>query len=78
MKNYVQAIVSGLVDSPEGLMVYENSGESGTTLIEVRAPKSEVGKIIGKQGRTADAIRTLVNCLAARDRKKYVLRIIES
>lgn len=76
MKELVQYIASSLVDHPEAVQINEVAGEQ-TTVIELRVHKEDLGKVIGKQGKTARAIRTLLNAAATRSRKKTVLEILE-
>ena len=76
MKELVQHIVERLVDYPDQISVEEIEGET-TTVIEIRVAKTDLGKVIGKEGRIAKAIRTLMNATINRERKKSVLEIIE-
>jgi predicted RNA-binding protein YlqC (UPF0109 family) len=65
-----------LVDLPDQVSVNEITGEN-TTVIELKVAKEDIGKIIGKQGRTARAIRTVLNGASTKLRKRTVLEIIE-
>jgi predicted RNA-binding protein YlqC (UPF0109 family) len=65
-----------LVDVPDQVSVNEIAGEN-TTVIELKVAKEDIGKIIGKQGRTARAIRTVLNGASTKLRKRTVLEIIE-
>ena len=65
-----------LVDDPSSIDIKEVAGEK-VTIYELRAAKSDIGKVIGKRGRTASAIRTLMNAVSARQGKRAVLEIIE-
>jgi uncharacterized protein len=76
MRDLVEYIAKALVDEPEGVRVAEVEGER-VTVIELRVAQSDVGKVIGKQGRTARAIRTLLNANATKLRKRAVLEILE-
>ncbi len=76
MKELVTKIVQSLVDSPEKIEITEILGDK-TTVIELRVAKEDIGKVIGKQGRTAQAIRTLLNAASATERKRTVLEILE-
>jgi len=76
MKELVKHIVERLVDYPEQISVEEVEGEN-TTVIELRVAKTDLGKVIGKEGRIAKAIRTIMNATTNRERKKSVLEIIE-
>ena len=76
MKDLITEIVQALVDHPEEVSVNEIEG-SHTNVLEVKVAKADMGKIIGKQGRTAQAVRTLLNAAAGKTRKRYILEIIE-
>jgi len=69
-------IAKALVDNPEQVNVREVIGEQ-TTVLELRVAQSDLGKIIGKQGRTARAIRTLLGAAGMKLRKRFVLEILE-
>ncbi|MEJ2058358.1 MAG: KH domain-containing protein [Desulfofustis sp.] len=76
MKALVAHIAEALVDSPEQVQVTEN--ESGDMIgIELKVAQEDLGKVIGKQGRTARAIRSILSASAARDNKKARLDILE-
>lgn len=74
MKNLVEVITKALVDDPDSVVVTERQ-EGRTTVVEVRVAESDMGKVIGKQGRIAKAIRSVVKAAAARDDKKVVVDI---
>jgi predicted RNA-binding protein YlqC (UPF0109 family) len=76
MKDLIMEIVQALVDHPEEVSVNEVGG-SHTTVLEVRVAKTDMGKIIGKQGRTAQAIRTVLNAAAGKTRQRYIMEIVE-
>ena len=76
MKDLLIQIVKALVDNPEQVQVNEIEG-SQTVVLELRVANSDMGKVIGKQGRTAHAIRTLLNAASGKTRKRYVLEIVE-
>jgi predicted RNA-binding protein YlqC (UPF0109 family) len=76
MKELIEMIAKALVDSPEHVNVREIVGEQ-TTVLELRVSQSDLGKIIGKQGRTARAIRTLLGASGMKLRKRFVLEILE-
>jgi hypothetical protein len=76
MKDLVVFIAKALVDQPGDVVVTEVEGEQASVL-ELRVAKDDMGKVIGKQGRTAKAIRTVVNAAATRLKKRAVLEIIE-
>ena len=76
MKDLITEIVQALVDQPEEVSVNEIGG-SYTTMLEVSVAKTDMGKVIGKQGRTAQAIRTLLSAASGKNRKRYILEIME-
>ncbi|MBL7148789.1 MAG: KH domain-containing protein [Candidatus Cloacimonetes bacterium] len=76
MKELIEFIVKALVDDPSSINITEVVGDK-ITIYELRAAKSDIGKVIGKRGRTAGAIRTILNAVSARQGKRAVLEIIE-
>jgi predicted RNA-binding protein YlqC (UPF0109 family) len=76
LKDLVTFIAQSLVDRPEEVQVTEVEGEQ-TSVIELRVGKDDMGKVIGKQGRTARAIRTVISASATKMRKRVVLEILE-
>jgi uncharacterized protein len=76
MKDLVQMIAKALVDNPEQVVVTEVEGEQ-TTVLELRVAPSDLGKVIGKQGRTARCIRTLLGAAGMKLKKRFVLEILE-
>ena len=76
MKDLIIKIVKSLVDHPDEVSINE-IGSAHTTVLEVRVAKTDLGKIIGKKGRTAQAIRTILSAVAAKARDKYILEIVE-
>lgn len=76
MKELVEVIAKALVDNPEGVSVTERA-EGKTTVIEVRVADGDMGKVIGKQGRIAKAIRSVVKAAAAKEDKKVVVDIVQ-
>lgn len=76
MRDLVEVIARGLVDDPSSVRVAEVESEN-VTVIELRVGPGELGKIIGKQGRTARAIRTILNANATKLRRRAVLEILE-
>ena len=75
-KELVEFIAKSLVDSPDEVTVREVEGEQASVL-ELSVAKEDLGKIIGKQGRTARAIRILLGAVSAKARKRVVLEILE-
>lgn len=76
MKELIDYIARSLVDHTERVEINEISGTQ-TNVIELKVAKEDVGKVIGRNGRTADAIRTILNCGAAKLNKRYILHIID-
>lgn len=76
MRELVEDIAKALVDSPEQVSVTEVEGEQ-TTVLELRVAQPDLGKVIGKQGRTARAIRTILGAAGMKLRKRFVLEILE-
>ena len=76
MKDLVKYIAQALVDNPDEVAVSEVEGEQ-TSVIELRVAKDDLGKIIGKHGRTAQSIRTILSAASAKNRKRAVLEIVE-
>jgi predicted RNA-binding protein YlqC (UPF0109 family) len=76
MKNLIDYIAKSLVDNPDDVEVSEVEGKS-TSILELRVAKDDLGKVIGKQGRTARAMRTLLSAASAKISKRSVLEIIE-
>jgi hypothetical protein len=76
MIELIEFVVKALVDDPASINIKEVVGDK-ITIYELRAAKSDIGKIIGKKGRTASAIRTIMNAVSARQGKRAVLEIIE-
>jgi len=76
MKDLIEYIARALVDSPDQVSVKEVEGEK-TTVYELRVGPGDLGKVIGKRGRTAHSIRTLLNAAATKCGKRAVLEILE-
>jgi uncharacterized protein len=76
MKDLVKFVAQALVDHPEQVSVNEIEGNQ-MSVLELKVAKDDLGKIIGKQGRTAQALRTLLSAASAKHKKRTVLEIIE-
>ena len=76
MKEFIERIAKALVDQPDAVKVTEVTGER-TSVIELSVANEDMGKIIGKQGRTVSAIRTLLNAVSMKQKKRTILEIIE-
>ena len=75
-KELIEQIVKKLVDRPESVNVTEINGEQAT-IIELRVAPEDLGKVIGKEGRTVRSLRTLVHAIASKEHKRVVLEILE-
>ena len=76
MKELVQFLAQQLVNNPDAVDVKETQGDTASGL-ELRVAKEDLGRVIGKQGRTAKSIRTILNAVASRTNRKVVLEIVE-
>ncbi|MDH3556104.1 MAG: KH domain-containing protein [Deltaproteobacteria bacterium] len=75
MKTLVEYIVKALVDDTDQIVIAERTGRN-TTIIELSVAKEDIGKVIGKEGRTINAIRTIVNAAGASQKKRVVLEVM--
>ena len=76
MKDLITLMAQAVVDEPNRVTVTEIQGGQ-TTVYELKVAKMDVGKVIGKRGRTASALRTIVNAVAAKEHKRVILEIID-
>ena len=76
MKELIEYIAKSLVDNPEEVSVNELEGEQ-TSVIELKVAKEDIGKVIGKQGRTAKAMRTILGAASMKLKKRSILEILE-
>ncbi len=76
MKELVEKIAKALVDHPDQVQVHQVEGEQ-TTILELKVAPEDLGKVIGREGRTARAIRTILSAAGMKMRKRFVLEIIE-
>lgn len=76
LKGLIEELVKAIVDKPEEVKISEVEGES-TTVLELKVAKEDIGKIIGKEGKTAKAMRTILSAASQKIRKKTHLEIIE-
>lgn len=76
MKEIVEMICKSLVDNPDDVKVNQIDGEQ-TSILELTVHQSDIGKVIGKQGRTAQSIRTLISAIGMKEKKRYNLEILE-
>lgn len=76
MKDLIMYIAKALVDNPDAVSVQEVEGNQ-TSVLELKVAKEDLGKVIGKQGRTARAMRTILSAASAKVKKRTVLEILE-
>jgi len=76
MRDIIKKIVKAIVDSPDDVNISEIDG-GRTTIIELKVAKDDIGKVIGKKGRTISAIRTLLASAGGKEKIRYVLELIE-
>ncbi|HUU56039.1 MAG TPA: KH domain-containing protein [bacterium] len=76
MRDLIEYIAKNLVEKPDAVVVNEVAGEK-TTIIEVSVDREDIGRVIGKKGRTARALRTILNAVAMKQNKRAALEILE-
>ena len=76
MKELISTIAKALVDHPDEVVVTEVEGQQ-ITVLELKVAKEDIGKVIGKQGRTAHALRSILGAASAKMKKRSILKIIE-
>ena len=77
MKELVEVIAKALVDNPDEVTVTETVEDDGTIVLQLKVAKEDMGKVIGKKGRIAKSIRTVVKTVAIKDNKRVVVDIAE-
>ncbi len=77
MREAVEMIVKALVQSPEEVDVRQVERDRSTTIIEVRVAQGDMGKVIGRQGRTVRAIRSLLHAAGMKQERRFILEIVE-
>lgn len=77
MKEFIEFISKHLVDTPDSVIVEEKQPEEKKIVLTLKVGASDVGKVIGKQGKTAQAMRTLLTAIAAKEGKRAILEILE-
>lgn len=75
MKEFIEYIAKQLVDHPEGVVVTESINEEKKYVLSLKVQSDDIGKVIGKQGKTAQAMRTLLTAVSAKEGKRAVLEI---
>ena len=76
MRELIELIIKGIVDNPDKVEINEIIDEK-SSIFEIRVDSSDIGKVIGRQGRNIKSIRTIVNAAAQKDDKRVVLEIVE-
>ncbi|MBX3007419.1 MAG: KH domain-containing protein [Melioribacteraceae bacterium] len=77
MKEFIEFIAKHLVDSPDNVALEEATPDEKTIELTLKVGADDVGKVIGKQGKTAQAMRTLLTAIAAKDGKRAILKILD-
>ncbi|MCD6187829.1 MAG: KH domain-containing protein [Desulfuromusa sp.] len=77
MKDLIEHIAKSLVEKPAEIVISEEVAEDGSVLVKLAAAPEDMGRIIGKQGRNAKAMRTLLNAKATREKRRALLQIME-
>jgi len=77
MKDLIEFIAKSLVEKPDEIVISEEVAEDGSVLVKLAAAQEDMGRIIGKQGRNAKAMRTLLNAKATRENKRATMQIME-
>ena len=77
MKELLKTIVMPLVENPSEVSIEESENEDGETVLSLKVAQSDMGKVIGRQGRIAKAIRTIMKAAANKDNKKVVVEIVD-
>ncbi len=77
MKQFIEFIAKHLVDNPDSVVIEESTPNEKTIELALRVGSDDVGKVIGKQGKTAQAMRTLLTAIAAKEGKRAILKILD-
>ncbi|MGC8595011.1 MAG: KH domain-containing protein [Candidatus Kryptoniota bacterium] len=77
MQEFVEYIIKKLVDKPESVQLTREDKENNKVVFQLKVDPSDVGKVIGRKGRTANAVRTLLSAVAAREGKRAILEVID-
>ncbi len=78
MHDFVEFVIKKLVDKPDGVLLSQEENEMNKVVFQLRVDKEDVGKVIGKKGRTANSIRILLSAVAAREGKRAILEIVDN
>ena len=77
MKEILETIIKNLVDNPDEVVIEESTNAKSITCYEVKVAKDDMGKVIGKQGRMAKAIRSVIRAIAVHDHKKVTVEFLD-
>ncbi len=77
MKEFIEYIAKHLVDNPDNVSIDEKAPEDNKVVLSLKVQAEDVGKVIGKQGKTAQAMRTLLTAIAAKEGKRAILEILD-
>ncbi|HEY6907510.1 MAG TPA: KH domain-containing protein [Ignavibacteriaceae bacterium] len=77
MKEFIEYIAKHLVDNPDNVAIDEKTPEENKVVLSLKVQAEDVGKVIGKQGKTAQAMRTLLTAIAAKEGKRAILEILD-
>lgn len=77
MKEFVEFIAKHLVDYPDGVIIEEKAPEGNKIVLTLKVQAEDIGKVIGKQGKTAQAMRTLLTAVSAKEGKRAILEILD-
>ncbi len=77
MKEFIEFIAKHLVDNPDSVVIEEKNPEENKIVLSLKVQADDVGKVIGKQGKTAQAMRTLLTAIAAKEGKRAILEILD-
>jgi predicted RNA-binding protein YlqC (UPF0109 family) len=77
MKEFIEFIVKQMVDKPEQVKVEETSSDHNTFEIKIEVDKTDIGKVVGKQGKNVNALRILLTAVAAKEKHRATLQVVE-
>jgi len=77
MRDFVEYVIRRLVDKPDSIQLSQDEKEANKVVFQLKVDQEDVGKVIGRKGRTANAVRTLLSAVAAREGKRAILEIID-
>ncbi len=77
MKEFIEFIAKHLVDNPDNVVIEQSNPEENKIVLSLKVQADDVGKVIGKQGKTAQAMRTLLTAIAAKEGKRAILEILD-